>query len=107
MNFLLDTNIFGIDVDRDPYNADQTTLIQLYQPNLFLPPGGFNFTVPETVQALQLYNTYITEVRKNLSNWCSIDIPYVEVYKGDVLLNYDKLFPNLFFFCQNNRLLWN
>ena len=63
VNFLLDTNIFGIDVDRDPYNADQTTLIQLYQPNLFLPPGGFNFTVPETVQALQLYNTYITEVR--------------------------------------------
>ena len=74
MNFLLDTNIFGIDVDRDPYNADQTTLIQLYQPNLFLPPGGFNFTIPETVQALQLYNTYITEVRNKKGKICQTGV---------------------------------
>ena len=61
-NFLLDSNIFGIDVGRDPHNADKVTLVQIYQPNLVLPPGAFDFSKPNTITALQYYQNYLTDV---------------------------------------------
>ena len=63
MNFLLDSNIFGIDVERDPHNADKATLIQIYQPHLIFPPGSFDFSKPNTITALQFYQNYLTDVR--------------------------------------------
>jgi hypothetical protein len=61
--FLLDTNIYGIDVDRNPKNADKETLIQLYQPNLIFSPGDYNLSSTDTQAALQSYGEYVTGVR--------------------------------------------
>ena len=63
VNFLLDTNIYGIDVDRNPKNADKETLIQIYQPNLIFSPGDYNLSSTDTQAALQSYGEYVTGVR--------------------------------------------
>ena len=35
-NFLLDSNIFGLDASRDPHNAKDKSMIMLYQPHIRL-----------------------------------------------------------------------
>ena len=62
VNFLLDTNIYGIDVDRNPQNADNETLLQIYQPNLIFSPGDYNLSSINTQAALQNYEEYVTNV---------------------------------------------
>ena len=62
VNFLLDTNIYGIDVDRNPQNADNETLLQIYQPNLIFSPGDYNLSSINTQAALQSYEEYVTNV---------------------------------------------
>ena len=62
LNFLLDTNIYGIDVDRNPQNADNETLLQIYQPNLIFSPGDYNLSSTDTQAALQSYGQYVTNV---------------------------------------------
>ena len=62
VNFLLDTNIYGIDVDRNPQNADNETLLQIYQPNLIFSPGDYNLSSIDTQAALQSYGQYVTNV---------------------------------------------
>ena len=62
LNFLLDTNIYGIDVDRNPQNADNETLLQIYQPNLVFSPGDYNLSSTGTQAALQSYGQYVTNV---------------------------------------------
>ena len=62
VNFLLDTNIYGIDVDRNPQNADNETLLQIYQPNLIFSPGDYNLSSINTQAALQNYGEYVTAV---------------------------------------------
>ena len=62
VKFLLDTNIYGIDVDRNPQNADNETLLQIYQPNLIFSPGDYNLSSTDTQEALQSYEEYVTNV---------------------------------------------
>ena len=62
VNFLLDTNLYGIDVDRNPQNADNETLLQIYQPNLIFSPGDYNLSSTNTQAALQSYEEYVTNV---------------------------------------------
>ena len=61
--FLLDTNIFGIDVDRNLKHANNETLLSLYQPNLQYPSSDY-YEV-ENLKArpyLQAYKDYIIKV---------------------------------------------
>ena len=62
--FLLDTNIFGIDVGRNLHNANNETLLLLYQPNLMFSKPYYNVTDTGARQYLQVYLDYLLSVSK-------------------------------------------
>ena len=62
--FLLDTNIFGIDVGRNLHNANNETLLLLYQPNLIFSKPFYNVTDTNARQYLQVYLDYLLRVSK-------------------------------------------
>ena len=62
--FLLDTNIFGIDVGRNLHNANNETLLLLYQPNLMFSKPYYNVTDTGARQYLQVYLDYLLRVSK-------------------------------------------
>ena len=64
-NFMLDTNIFGIDVGRNLHNARNETLLLLYQPSLIFNKALYDVRDPEARQYMQLYLEYLGNVITN------------------------------------------
>ena len=64
IHFLADTNIFGIDIDRNPHKADEENLILLYQPAL-LPPQYYDLTMG--VEVIQSYQNYLLAVSTTIN----------------------------------------
>lgn len=69
VNFLADSNLFGIDLGRDPFNAEKKTLVLIYQPMLQMDPQYYNPNLPVIQQVLEQYSIYITEVTDQLRKY--------------------------------------
>ena len=69
-NFLLDTNMFGIDVARNPQNANEETLLALYQPRLTLiNKENYNVRDPNVREVLQVYLQYLQQLADTLRSY--------------------------------------
>ena len=65
-NFLLDSNIFGLDASRDPHNAKDKSMIMLYQPHIRLT-GIKNDPLDDTEKfILSKYQEFNLQVRSTL-----------------------------------------
>ena len=60
--FLLDSNIFGIDVERNLHSANNETLLLLYQPNLMFSRPYYNVLDTEARKYMQVYLEYLLGV---------------------------------------------
>ena len=63
--FLLDSNIFGIDVERNLHSANNETLLLLYQPNLMFSRPYYNVLDTEARKYMQVYLEYLLGVSYN------------------------------------------
>ena len=73
-NFLLDSNIFGIDASRDPHNAKDKSMIMLYQPNIRLE-GIKNDPLDDTEKyILGKYEEFNLQVVEELANFLQTNV---------------------------------
>lgn len=90
-NFLLDTNLFGIDVDRNLKHAQNETLLSLYQPSLRFTRPYYDVRNPDARQYMQVYLQFLRsvaeEIRQFVTNtrYYAVDENKVSQAIGNVL----------------------